>query len=319
MKIKMVAFPPPVSKLYYNWTKGIEKHGDSILQLSPEDSLEGLHADCFYQTNEIKIKFFKGIREETQGRYYQYILDSKKPYIVSESNPFRQYEGWQRFGWSSYKWTAGNFNNDNVSRDRWNRFEKITGIKFKDWNSPGDNILIMGQKEGDSALNSMYQQGYVNSYDWIWDTIKEIKKHSDRPIIIRPHPRGLGKKGLPKFQKFLQKNKVSNVHFSQSVIPGGNQGGAGLEYDLDNAHCVVTYNSNSSIESVIKGIPVFSMDDGCMAYPISHTNLSQIENLDYNININDWQNKIAYTIWNKEDVKSGQTWSHLKKVHFNEN
>ena len=42
MKIKMVAFPNPVSKLYYNWGTGIEKHGDSILQLSPENFLKAL-------------------------------------------------------------------------------------------------------------------------------------------------------------------------------------------------------------------------------------------------------------------------------------
>jgi len=316
MKIKMVAFPVPVSKLYYNWTKGIEKHGDILQQLSNTDSLKGLDADCYYQTNELKRKFFKGNREETQGKYFRFILDSQKPYIVSESNPFRQFNGWTRFGWNSYKWTAGNFNNENAPRDRWNRFEKITGIKFKDWNSPGDNILIMGQKEGDSALNSMYEQGFKNSYEWMWKVIKKIRKHSDRPIVIRPHPRGMEKKGLPKFKEFLEENKIANVKFSVSVTPGGNQGGAGLEYDLDNSYCVVTFNSNSAIEAVIKGIPVFSLDDGCMAYPISHTDLSQIENLKYDINLDDWQNKIAYTIWNKEDVQTGRTWEHLKPVYF---
>jgi len=53
-----------------------------------------------------------------------------------------------------------------------------------------------------------------------------------------------------------------------------------------------------------------------MAYPISHTDLSQIEHLKYDINLDDWQNKIAYTIWNKEDVRSGDCWAHLKPVYF---
>lgn len=315
MSVKMIGFPVPVSKLYYHWDKGLEKHGDSITVLSLEDKLKNLQCDCFYQTNEMKKKFFTGEREETQGKYFRFILKSKKPFIVSESNPFRLFDGWMRFGWNSYKWTEGNFNNDFAPRDRWNRFEKLTGIKFKDWNSPGDNILIMGQKDGDSALNSMYDKGYKNLYDWMYSTIKEIRKYTDRPIVIRPHPRGL-KKGLKNFKKFLEEKEIHNITFSVSVTPGGNQGGAGLDYDLDNSHCVVTYNSNSAIEAAIKGVPVFSMDDGCMAYPISHTDLSQIEHIKYDINLDDWQNKIAYTIWNKEDVRSGDCWAHLKPVYF---
>jgi hypothetical protein len=312
--IKMVAFPSPVSKLYYHWDKGLERHGDSIIQLTRKDDYKLVDADCFYQTNERKRKFFKGNRVNTQGQYFDYIIDSKKPFIVSESNPFRQYDGWLRFGWNSYKWTEGNFNNDNVDRDRWNRFEQITGVSFKDWNSPGDYILIMGQKEGDSALNSLYAKGYETSYDWILDVVSEIRKYTDRPIKIRPHPRGLVK-GMRQIDSKSFKD-FKNVEVSINVKEGGNQGGEGLEYDLKNAYCVVTFNSLSSIEAATLGIPIFALDDGCMTYPIAHKKLSNIENINYDIDITEWQNKIAYTMWNKEDVRTGETWAHLKPVYF---
>lgn len=312
--IKMIAFPSPVSKLYYHWDKGIELHGDKLIKLSREDNYESVEADCFYQTNEKKKKFYTGNREDTQGKYFNYILDSEKPFIVSESNPFRQYDGWMRFGWNSYKWTEGNFNNTNVGRDRWNRFESLTKIKFTDWNSPGDYILIMGQKPSDSALNSMYDLGIENFYDWVKAVIKKIRKYSDRPIMFRPHPRGL-LKGLSKLKKDIEK-KYDNVEFSLNVKTGVNQGGSGLDYDLNNAYCVVTYNSLSSIEAAILGIPVFALDDGCMTYPISHKNLRDIENINYDIDITQWQNEIAYTMWNKEDVKTGKCWEHLKPVYF---
>ena len=313
--IKMLAFPSPVSKLYYHWDKGLERHGDSLIQASRTDNFKKIDADCFYQTNERKRKFFRGERANTQGQYFDYILDSKKPFIVSESNPFRQYDGWLRFGWNSYKWTEGNFNNDNVGRDRWNRFEKETGIEFNDWHSPGDYILIMGQKEGDSALNSLYAKGYEHSYDWVVDIITEIRQYSDRLIVFRPHPRGLDK-GLKQFEDKIESANIKNVKLSTNLTSGGNQGGKGLEKDLKSCYCVVTYNSLSSIEATIMGIPVFALDDGCMAYPVAHTSLSKIENIDYNIDITEWQNKIAYTIWNKDDVRSGECWAHLKPVYF---
>ena len=316
MRVMMYAFPSPVSKLYYHWDTGMAKHGDYVCQLTRNDPLKTADvAQCYFQTNERKKKFFTGERQETQGKYFDYILQSKKPFIVAESNPFRQYDGWLRFGWNSYKWTEGNFNNDNVGRDRWLKFEQATNVKFKDWNSPGDNILIMGQKEGDSALNSMYDKGFENLYDWLWNTITTIRKVSDRPIVVRPHPRGL-KKGLKTFKNLIEEHEIPKVQFSENVTSGGNQGGVGLDEDLNNAHCVVTYNSLSSIEAVIKGIPVFAMDDGCMTYTISHTDLSQIEHIKYDIDITDWQNKIAYTMWNKKEVQSGETWAHLKPVYF---
>lgn len=314
MNVKMYAFPVPVSKLYYHWDKGIEKHGDTFIQLDHGCDLSQLNADCYYQTNERKNKFFIGERENNQGKYFDHILNSNKPFIVSESNPFRQYDGWTRFGWNSYKWTSGNFNNENVDRSRWNRFEKLTGITFKDWKSPGDYILIMGQKEGDSALNSLYEKGYKSFYQWADEIITEIRKYTDRPIKLRPHPRGLDKGGRL-IKKFIS-TEHKNVIISSNVEGGVHQGGIGLEEDLKNCYCVVTYNSLSSIEAVREGIPVFALDDGCMTYPISHKKLSRIENINYNIDLTDWQNKIAYTIWNKDDVKTGECWAHLKPVYF---
>lgn len=314
--IQMIAFPSPVSKLYFRWARGLEKHGDSIIQLSRDDVYSSVYADCYYQTNERKQKFFTGKRAETQGRYFDFILNSQKPFIVSESNPFRQYDGWLRFGWSSYKWTKGNFNNDNVDDTRWKRFQKITGVTFKEWHSPGDDIIIMGQKEGDSALNEMYEQGYDNFYDWVNVVIKNIRKHTDRRIVIRPHPRNLDKTLNQVNTKILVNHKKNNVVLSENLTKGGNQGGEGLSADLARAHCVVSFNSNSSVEAAIEGVPVFSLNDGSMTYPISHKNLSQIENINYDIDITDWQNKIAYTIWNKPDVISGECWEHLKPVYF---
>jgi hypothetical protein len=53
-----------------------------------------------------------------------------------------------------------------------------------------------------------------------------------------------------------------------------------------------------------------------MAWPIAHKELSQIENLNYNIDLQEWKNKIAYTMWNKQEVSSGECWAHLKGVYF---
>lgn len=301
-----------ISKPYYGWEEGIKKHGDVYEFVRDFDPLKNYPSDCYYQTNLLKPKFL-GKRLDEQGVKYLYIQQTQKPFLVSESEPFRDYPGWLRFGWNGYGWCDANCNNDNVGPERWNKFESSTGIKIKDWNSSGEHIIIMGQKEGDSALVRLYENGYKSFYNWVEDVIDQIRKYSDRKIIIRPHPRNLDR-GM-KHAKRIEK-KYANVFVTSNVKRGGNRGGESLLEDLKNAHCVVTFNSLSAIESVVQGVPVFALDKGSMVWPIAHKDFSQIENLNYNIDLQNWKNKIAYTFWNKHEVKSGETWAHLKPVYF---
>lgn len=315
MKILMMGFQSPVSKLYYHWDKGLEKHGDTYITISnPVDYSKMIHADSYYQTNLLKPKHSTKGREVNQGNHYQFILDSKKPFIVSESNPFRKYPGWTRFAWWSYKWADANCNNDNVGPERWQAYEKSTGITFKDWNSPGDAIVIMGQKENDSSLVKLYDT-YDSFYDWVLDMIETVRKYSDRPIIVRPHPKNENR-NIGRIKECILSKKIKGITISENRSTGGNQGGESLDKDLANAYCVITYNSLSGVEAVEAGIPTFAMDDGSMVWLIAHKDLSQIENLNYNIDLQDWKNKIAYTMWNKEEVSSGECWAHLKGVYF---
>ena len=313
--ISMVGFPPPASKLYFGWAKGVERCGDKFTTVSDLKDPAVKRADCYYQTNELKPKFLHGGREEWHGKYMLHIKNSGKPFIVSESEPFREHKGWLRFGWNSYRWNDANWNNDNVGPERWNRFQQATGIKFKDWNSPGDHILIMGQKEGDSSLVKIYEQGYESIYNWIVDQINEIRKYTDRKIIIRPHPRNLDR-GVKITNRLLAKHQFKDVELSTNLTKGGSQGGEGLETDLNNSHCVVTYNSLSGVEAVVKGIPVFALDGGSMVHPVAHHNLRDIENINYDIDLQEWKNKIGYAMWNKLDIQTGECWDHLKGVYF---
>lgn len=319
MSIKMIGFPTPISKTYHNWEKGLEKHGDKYIHCDSLDDLAVRSADCFYQTNELKPKFMHGERMDNHGKYMLHILKSQRPFIVSESAPFRKHPEFMRFGWWSYKWDLGEFNNKDVDNTRWNRFENITGTTFKDWHSPGDDIIIMGQKEGDSSLRRLYDAGYESFYFWVADLIKEIRQYSDRRIIIRPHPRNLDR-GIRYSQKALFQLQTDmqdhNVIISDNCTRGGNQGGEGLQADLDRAHCVITYNSLSGVEAVEEGVPVFAMDGGSMVHPVAHYDLSEIENLRYDIDLTEWKNRIAYTMWNKQDVESGECWGHLKPAYF---
>jgi hypothetical protein len=317
MRVTMRSFAGRSGKLYYGWDKGLARHGDVHEVLTEEQYPPANDADCYYQTNLMKPKFSDEGRDEWLGKYYKFIKKSNKPFIVSENTIFRRYmENYKRFGWNSYYWDEGNFNNDNVGPERWNKFEKRTGIAFKDWHSPGDYILIMAQKEGDSSLLRLYNAGYKSFYDWVVETIAEIRKHTDRPIVIRPHPRNLSRGVMYAEHRIdtLTRLGYKNICISSNLEVGF--GGDGLTVDIQNAYCTVTYNSNSAVESMEEGIPTFALDPSSPIAPVAHTDLSEIENLNYAVDLQEWKNKVAYQVWHKEEVKRGDCWEHLKPVYF---
>lgn len=129
-------------------------------------------------------------------------------------------------------------------------------------------------------------EGNPSTEDWIDNTIKLIRKHTDRPIIVRPHPRSL----------FPLKNKPYSVQLPRRTL---NSKDFDMEY---NYHCVVNYNSGPSVMSVIKGTPVIC-DNSSLAWPVS-SNIENIENLILP-DRRDWFLKICHTEWTNEEIRAG--------------
>jgi len=314
--VSIIGIEGALKTQFPSFKKGVARHGDKFELVAHPDLAS--HADAFIQTNLIKPKV---LNNDSRRLAYTFIRDSKKPYLVHESPSFRRYLGWARLGWYSYKWTEGVFGNENSPSDRWNKFEKATGITFKDWHSPGNSIIIMAQKEGDSSLLTLYEK-YNSYYDWVEDLIVDIRKYTDRPIIIRPHPRN-NLKGIKLASRLQKKLKDPTITISNNTDSLGDYLSSpnkadGLYNDLKKAYCVITYNSLSAIESICEGIPTFAMEDGSMIWPVAHKDLSQIENLSYDIDLTQWKYDIAYTQWTGEEHKSGESWAHLKPLMFKE-
>lgn len=292
-----------------NFAAGLSVHGDSFFY-TKFDLKKKYSTDAFVQFNIYNpyLKYNRQIKADA----YKFVLNSNKPFLVCEEGAMRQLPSYKRWGWTSYKNGIGNFNNDNVDNSRWIKIQKETGIRFAEWNSLGDNILIMGQLEGDSALIEMYDAGYKTFDNYIIEQIKIIRQYTDRPIVVRPHP--VGAKTFYKLEEALNKKynrvSVSKNYNSTTTLNGGK----GLEEDLKDAYCVITYSSNSAVEAVEKGIPIFTLSPTSTAYDVGHTDLSQIENLDYNKDISTWCNKLSYTIWNDSEIANGTMWEHLRTI-----
>jgi hypothetical protein len=163
------------------------------------------------------------------------------------------------------------------------RKEKL-GINCKPWRSSGDFILICGQHE-----KSLQWDGNPKISTWIEQKILEIKKVTDRPIVIRPHPRNFF--SLDYNRLGVTKSTNSNFYL-----------------ELSKAWAVVAHNSNPGTEAIINGIPAV-VDNSSLAWPVS-TNLSEI-NIPSMPNRDQWINDLAWTEWTVDEIAQGIPQSHL--------
>ena len=193
-----------------------------------------------------------------------------------------------------FKYTSLGFNglnghadflNKNMPDDRWNKH----GVPVKEWKNGGGNILIMGQVPGDASIKNY---NLTQKYN---EVVNEIRRYTDRPIIFRPHPIAAKRgRGIP----------VKDVKISSNS----------LDKDLKSAWCTVSINSNSGVDSVLAGVPAFTLDKGAMAYQVTSQDLSKIEQ-PYKPDRTQWLSNLGYTQWTTDEMASGEAWEHLKRKY----
>jgi hypothetical protein len=160
--------------------------------------------------------------------------------------------------------------------DRLKRFN----IKIKERSkSSGDYILICPSSAG--------IDNYLHEVDWLSDTVKKIKQHTDRPVRIRKKPRGKGTSG-PSVAKIS------------------------IEEDLKNAWACVTSCSISAVEAICEGVPVFCHSKS-FATAIGSTDLSKIETPFYT-DPSLWLNSLTYQQFTPEEYRNGTAVSIMRDI-----
>lgn len=260
-------------------------------------------ADIYIQHNIL------GQKRKSLNKYYQYILDSNKPFIVAESAVFRRNMiqppsefAYHRYSWTSYFQDEGNYCNANSPADRWLQIQKDQNIQIKDWQTNGEYVLVILQRPGDSSLRNLLAK-YETYEGFVTYTLNQIKKYTDRPIRVRMHP-------LRQDQQ-LEILKKFDVEISTNIHGAGLfEGGAGLYEDFKNAWAVVGFNSNALTESVCEGIPTVSLCPSSMAWDCSNKNL---EDLDSPLLFDrlQWLYNLGYCQWREDEISKGAPWFHL--------
>lgn len=171
------------------------------------------------------------------------------------------------------------FRNEGSPPDRWERL----GVDLQPWKD-GEHILICGQVPWDASCQ------HVPNQKWCQDAVYELQRFTKRPIRYRPHPKAL--EHCP---------PIRGAEYSLRPT---------LREDLKDCWAVVTFNSNSSVDAVIQGVPVFTFDEGAMAKEVSLSDFSRIET-PWMPDRAQWAADLAYTQWTPDEMGEGLPWAHL--------
>ena len=269
-------------------------------------------ADHYIIVNIISKKF-------AEDPVYKFVIDSGKPYMVFETAVFKRNA--RRGSWETWHWRLGwwhllgpgKFNNENSPPDRWLAIKEQQNLEILPWRKKGKHILIPLQKNNDSVVESMMDR-YGSMREWLNLTIEEIRKYTDRPILIRPtiktnklsYLEAAKQPGVSISETYTDNPSTDGTKFTRNI-----EGGPGLLTELADAWAVVGYNTSTLFESITDGIPTVSLDPDALTVPCS-IDLKDIENPPLDINRTQWLQDMAYISWTMDEIQRGVAWEHLK-------
>lgn len=199
-----------------------------------------------------------------------------KSYLVLERGYFLDRYEWTSIGFNGLNGYA-DFHNYNSPGNRWHRHRHLMQ-PWKD-NEEGQ-IVVIGQWKSDATLR------HVDIKSWYVKTLTTLENRFDSEIVFRAHPGHPGQRE-PKSRATLQQL-------------------------LEDARCVVTFNSTVGVEAVMMGIPTIATDRGSMAWEVTGHSLDDIA-APVRYDREQWARDLAYTQWNHEEISTGVAWDHLRQ------
>ena len=212
--------------------------------------------------------------------------------ILSYANPGHE---WHRYSLNSVYPQEGIYQFGDIDKTKWDTYSKFHNITLKPYRTTGDHILIFCQRPKGWNLFGNDQ------HRWLDKTITKLKKHTDRPIVIRMHP-GDG-------TRFAQ-IEVLQKRYGDLIRISSNEH---ILQDLKDCWCTVGYNSTPNVVSLIEGVPSIITDPAhSWSIGISGTFLNTIEN-PIMPDREEWVHRIANIHWSNDEVTSGKLWSHISE------
>ena len=230
-------------------------------------------------------------------------LQTKKYVACADANLFLYKDktiphGYLRYSFNGIFPTTGIYCDTEVDPARWQQISKDSKIHLEDYKTDGHQVLLLLQRDGGWTMNGL------STTDWAVNTVVQLRKHTNRPIVLRAHPGDKKSRFyMPTIARMLQHER--NVKISAPDTP--------LEIDLHNAWAVVNHNSSASVGPTIQGYHTFLTDPKLsQSKEVANTNLEQIET-PKEFDRQRWLERISMFHWKFNELENGEAWNHLRK------
>ena len=166
----------------------------------------------------------------------------------------------------------------------WDRPRKL-GISLAINVSRNPRIVIAAQH-----ARSQQVVGLVSMEGWVVDQVQRLRAVTDRPIVVRPHPRSplnlAGLVHLPQDVIIEPQQKIANTYDSYN-----------LAFDC---HAMVNHNSGPGIQAALAGTrPIVDSTSLAHAVSITHADLDR----PYNQDRDQWLVEICHTEYTVEEIQ----------------
>lgn len=279
--------------LLKEFARGVKNAGDEILLIDEQKIVDGLDVAVLQGWIGMKKAPHLQIRESVINHQKH----RKKHTLVIDSNLLGflmpdDFNRYLRYSLDGIFPTTGYYFDKDPDPLRWAKIKTHYGFQEHPWKKDGKNILICLQREGGWSMDGM------DPVQWLENIIPQIKKHSDRPVIIRGHPGS--SKTLPKVQKRFPDIPISTSDDIRS--------------DFNRAFATITYNSSPGVASLLWGIPTWVTDpvpERSQAFPWADTDLAQLESFDYPDRDLFYQ-RLAQCHFGMHELPNGEAWRFMR-------
>jgi len=222
-------------------------------------------------------------RLKTNQAVYNHYRQQNKPVIIIEVGALYRGQTWKV---SVNNVTSEGYYGHQTQLD-WDR-PRTLNISLAQQTQTHPHVIVALQH-----IHSLQVAGIADMAQWVRDTVSMLKSVTDRPIVIRPHPRS--NCALPTGLVIEQPKKLAGTYDSYN-----------MHFDC---HAVVNYNSGPGIQAAIAGVrPLVNATSLAAPVGVEWTNIEK----PYTVDRDQWLVQICHTEYTVEEIQRGLWLNRLR-------
>jgi hypothetical protein len=193
-----------------------------------------------------------------------------------------------RYSLDGVYYNSNIYANQNSGPQHWQNISRTLRLRCAPWRNSGDHILVCLQRDGGWSMKG------TDMWTWTEKTVRKIRAVTNRPIMIRPHPKH------PIDMNALRDLPKVKLNPKESTI----------QDDLSGAWAAVFFNSSASVAAVLQGIPIFVADNDCVSWSVANHDIANIE-APATPHREQWLWDLSAAHWTDQQSQSGELYRHF--------